>query len=70
LSDYEHLIGNIIIDYDVTKLLDEFIPNPQEDAIGYIQNIAIVTGQYEKTFLNFWLEWCKNISRYFILKSH
>jgi hypothetical protein len=53
LSDYEQPRGDIIIDCGFTKLFNELTPNPQEGTLRYIQNIAALTGQYEKHFLMF-----------------
>jgi hypothetical protein len=53
LSDYEQPRGDIIIDCGFTKLFNELTPNPQEGTLRYIQNIAALTGQYEKYFRMF-----------------
>jgi hypothetical protein len=53
-SDYVKLRGDgLIIDYSFTKLFNEFITNPQVRIHCYIQNIEVLTDQYEKHFQMF-----------------
>jgi hypothetical protein len=50
LSDFEQTRGDMIIDCGFTKLFTELTFQSKDGTFRYIQNIAALTGQYEKNY--------------------